>query len=167
MGLTIIGCIVACTIPFGLFLISKMNTLSENLTIRLVEFITSLSPQQAITRLGHYGSVIKDPKKYRKRFDKHKKELEDKIVKFEAFLKSEEQRDNPLSPEEIKELRSYINKVRHGEILSPQEFNRLSDITIKMQDDLPTEKKSEFSWLLAGLLGFVLGLILASILSEK
>jgi len=167
MGLAIIGCVIACTIPFGLFLISRINTLLEKLTVRLVEFITSLSPQQTINRLSHYGSLIKNQKKYQKRFNKHKEELADKIQKFEAFLESEEEKSNPLSSEEIKEVRKYINKIQHGELLSPQEFDRLSDLTAKIQNDLPPEKKSEFNWLLAGLLGFVLGLILASILSEK
>ncbi len=81
-----------------------------------------------------------------------------KPAPIDALIREIQHASNPLSPDEVNRLRDYIDRLRRGRRLSPdeaREFYTLSDILTR---EYPTH---EASWLLYVLAGILIGLILA------
>lgn len=64
---------------------------------------------------------------------------------------------NPLSQTELGRLKQHLAKIKRAEILTPQEARDFYDIAEKIKHDRPSDSHS---LLLAGLAGFILGLII-------
>lgn len=72
-----------------------------------------------------------------------------------ARFKSE---SNPLTKQELEKLKNYVNRARHGDILSESEATDFYNLA----DKLAAESRSEGAWLIFLLASFLFGLWLGS-----
>jgi len=88
--------------------------------------------------------------------------LGEKLDKILSSLKR-----NPISKEEIDRFKAYSVKLRNGIPLTSEEYLDFDRLSKKIRDELPEKQKEEFDWVLAGLVGFLLGLALASAMEKE
>jgi len=81
------------------------------------------------------------------------------IAKMPAFIERELHSDNPLTPEEIRRLNSYITKANRGEFFTSAEVAEYNALVKKLEQDRPNDPGV---WPLIALGAFLLGLFLAS-----
>ena len=71
-----------------------------------------------------------------------------------------------LAEREIERMRKYRNKIAHGIPLTPEEYRDFKSIAEKMRKELPVERRGEFDQIMAGILGFIAGLLIGALISE-
>lgn len=88
------------------------------------------------------------------------------IAKFNNILSFLEKKKNPLSLEQINKLKAYRDKLTHGLPLKPDEYRDFQFLVKEISKELPKKEKEEFDWVAAGLLGFIAGLIIGSLIKK-
>lgn len=86
------------------------------------------------------------------------------IEKFDKFLPS--LKTNPLTQGELQKIREYRNKIANRTPLTQGEYIEFEALARKIESDLPPDQRNEYDLVIAGLLGFAMGLLVASLFSE-
>jgi len=81
------------------------------------------------------------------------------LAKIPSFIQEEFGGGNPLTPEEVRRLNSYISKANRGEFFTPDEVEHYNALVRKVEQDRPNDPGV---WPLVALGAFLLGLFLAS-----
>jgi len=90
------------------------------------------------------------------------------LDKLDYILSRVKPNGNPISQDEINRVRAYRNKIAHGDFLSPEETKDMIQLLDKLKDELSTdEQKEEFDTIAAGILGFIGGLLIAALFSDR
>ncbi len=96
-------------------------------------------------------------------------ELKTHIDKLDEDIRILEsiRRRNPLSSSDLERMKTYRDKIAHGESLDIKEYRDFKSIAEKMREDLPAEKQDEFDDVMAGLSGFVGGMLVGDLISKR
>ncbi len=167
-----------------------MTTAISIISTIVVAFITSFLT--VLYRLGRISSMVEstDNKvgniearlekrldRIEDRFDKfflylnapvneRSKIMEPYIHKLDEIIEHVKQKGNPVSADEIDKFKAYRNKIVHGVPLTIEEYNDFKSLTEKVKQDLPENRRDDFDLVIAGLLGFILGLTVAALLKK-
>jgi len=145
----VVSAAIASLVSFGTisFRLGKLDARTES---------NGRSIDRVETKFDNFLLGMSAPKNHRR------VEVPPEIKKFlqilDSFLGPLEEKGNPVSPEQMKRLKSYRDKIVQGLSIKPEEYRDFQSLLKKVSRELPQQQRDEFDSMAAGLSGFVAGL---------
>jgi hypothetical protein len=89
------------------------------------------------------------------------KQVAVQAASLDVFLRLVRPKGNPISQPELDEFKALRDRVSHGELLARHELAKFDELSKKVEEDLPNDQKLAFALIIGGIIGLMLGLILA------
>jgi hypothetical protein len=167
LGFGIIGALQVATILVIIFHLGrKIDDLGPTIVSGIAQFMTPGKPEEAEEKRREAGFRV--PEEERKAIHKkNEKRLDAYLKTIYELLPQEEKQPNPLVTEEVDKFKSYLDRIKRGELLSPTESKEFMDLGKKIREQLPEERKKTWDYVLAGFFGFIIGLLFGSLIGKK
>ncbi|TKJ44755.1 hypothetical protein CEE35_06835 [Candidatus Aerophobetes bacterium Ae_b3b] len=167
LGFGIIGALQVATILIIIFHLGrKIDNLGPTIVSGIAQFMGPRKPEQVEEKRREIGFAV--PDKERKAIhQKHEKRLSTYVKELSELLPQKEKQPNPMSTEKINRFKSYLDRVKRGELLSSAESKEFMDLGNEIRGELPKERKKTWDYLLAGFLGFSIGLLVGYLITKK
>ncbi len=93
--------------------------------------------------------------------------LDPLLERFDKLLSNISPKGNPITGDDINKLKQFRNKIAQGSQFTLHEYREFENLSKKIEKELPENTRNEYNWVIAGLLGVALGLLIAAVISKK